>query len=874
MHRSTRALAVVITSWVLFGVSFHDSWASAQPSCVPAITTTTQAIRRADGAIVGLDVLTQASASRPGGDLLVSVTFTRVVNGRVEVDGRVVSPPSTLALPSPRSWTFRVSRVDASQPFHVEYTVRDLCGDVVRFAGAGTADGRSTTASGPPAAPDPAGRITPDALRLTATYHSVGVEVPFLGDPNRNATASLSFRRAGESAWRAGLPLWPTADPSGPAFYGSALLLEPGTPYEVRVTIADPDGVNGNGVQTAAITTRAETIVPPEGLVPTHVVRTTGDDHADGRSPTSAWRTIDKAVQDAPSGSVVQVGPGYYSTSRGRAGQPPTARSAPLTLVTQYPAVDQGRQVAHPGLHSVIEPTGLSSPRGATDGPHPGVWQHTTLVGPRTGGTYTVWKWAESSVTDAVQLGYAASRAEAPFRVAHWKKDSADLATPAGWAEKLYANLTYNSGFYADGADLYLRLPGDRDPNTLYITASGPNEVGLVVNGPDIRISGFEIRQFTSGVELMWDARRAVIDRSLLTGNANGVHLRGNRAGTPLRSIYGGDHTIQENLIRDASLWSADPAVNPTVPWMFVKSNIRNADGSDYPTSRIGGSGESNGLGGRGGAQRVVVRRNTIDGPFNGVSTGDNLGFDRHAGRDMDIHDNLIRHLADDALEPELAAINFRAWNNRIEHSLTVLSTGPVHFGPIYLFRNTAWRTGNEGQSRDGRGRVPGSTMLKYSGKSDPPARLYVLHNTFWTDGYADGGALFASWGPSPEPMYLRNNLIRATHYVFDTPRPVGTWNEDYNHFATTDGSRGLQYGRVNYVTNVQEYRDASGQGGHTNVAGDFTTDVALVNAASGDLRLPGGSRLIDAGVAVPNVSDRPGVDFQGAAPDIGYERR
>ena len=242
------------------------------------------------------------------------------------------------------------------------------------------------------------------------------------------------------------------------------------------------------------------------------------------------------------------------------------------------------------------------------------------------------------------------------MRVAHWKKDTADLATPAGWAEKLYTNLTYNYGFYADGSDLYLRLPGNRDPNTLYVTASGQNEVGLVVNGPDVRISGFEIRQFTSGIQVMWDARNAVVDRSLLTGQRDRHLLQGgNGPARPIGLMYGGDHTIQENLIQDASLWSADPVGSPTIPWMFVKSNIRNADGSDYPTVRIGGSGESTGISGRGGAQRVVVRRNTIDGPFNGVSPGQNDIFDRYAGQDMDVHDNLIRHLADDALEPEVA---------------------------------------------------------------------------------------------------------------------------------------------------------------------------------------------------------------------------
>ena len=328
------------------------------------------------------------------------------------------------------------------------------------------------------------------------------------------------------------------------------------------------------------------------------------------------------------------------------------------------------------------------------------------------------------------------------------------------------------------------------------------------------------------------------------------------------------------NLIQDASFWSADPVASPTIPWTFVKSNIRNADGSDYPTSRIGGSGESSGINGRGAAQRVVVRRNTIDGPFNGVVTGYNEGFDRYAGQDMDVHDNLIRHQADDALEPEFSAINFRAWDNRIEESLTVLSTGPSNYGPVFLFRNAAWRTGNEGQSRDGQGRMPGSTMLKYSGKSDPTARIYVLHNTFWTDGYADGGLQYASTGPSSEAFYLRNNLFRATRYAFSAPPSAGSWDEDYNHFVTTDTTRGMEYGVAIHRANVQAYRAASGQGAHTNLSGGFTGDIPLTNAMHGDLRLPGGSPLIDAGVVVPNVSDRPGADFQGAAPDIGYERR
>jgi hypothetical protein len=850
-----------------------------------------------------IDVTTVANAAPAGGNRLVSMSITRATNAIVQSDGKPVTVPTVVPLASVPSWTFRVHRMNASQPFLVEYVIRDLCGDVPRFIGVGEGDAQrsapppSTSTPGPsvtatvvttatpspsvtvtpsptttatttatPAPPvNPAGRIVPSAARLTATFNSIGVEVPFTGDPNRNATGGLAFRRVGEGTWRAGLPLWPTNDPSGAAFYGSALLLDPGTAYEVRVTIADPDGVDGDTVQVSTVTTRAEDIAPPAALVPNYFVRVTGNDAADGRSEATAWRTIDKAVQDAPSGAVVQVGPGHYPTARTTVGLWSTSRRSALTLVAQYPAVGDNHKLSDPALRSVIEPIGLSSPTGATDGPNPGVWQQIALTGPKTGATYTVWRWADSPVANPTQLGYATTRAGAPIRVAHWKRDTADLSTPAGWAEKLYTNLSYNYGFYADGADVYLRLPGNLDPNGLYLAFSHANQTALAVNGPNVRVSGFEIRQFASGIEVIWGARNAVVDHNLLTGNYGGVRFRGES------SVYGSDHVVQDNIIQDSTLWSVDPA-NPAIPWNFIKSNLQNADGSAYPTSKVGGYAESAGIGGRGSAKRVVVRRNLIEGTFNGVGTGYNAGFDRYSGQDMDVYDNLMRHIPDDALEPELAAINFRAWNNRFEETLTVLSVGPVHYGPVYLFRNSAWRTGVDGVGRDGQLKGPAATMIKYSGESSPTARVFVLHNTFWTDRRADGGSQFASLGPAPEALYLRNNLIRAARYAFEAPTADGTWDEDYNYFLTTDTSRGLSLGPAIYRANVQAYRDATGNGAHTNEERGFVGDLPLMNAAEGDLRAVPSSPLVDAGVPVPNLSDRAGIDYQGAAPDIGVE--
>ena len=913
MHSSIRTLVIAaLVFGSLLGLLTDRSWASAEQACAPAVTTSTQAMRRADGAIVGFDVSTQANSTLDQDDSLTSVTFTRAANSSVQVNTDTVRVPTTIALPSPRAWTFHVQRLDVSQPFQVDYVVRDRCGDVSRFVGAGTADGRldATMPSGPvttatatltstapatpvtaPATPtlaatvtsttgtpaptptlaapsDAAGRIVPAPARVTATFNSIGVEVPFSGDPNRNAAARLAFRRVGDTIWRDALPLWPTTDPSGAAFYGSALLLDAGTPYEVRVTITDPDGVDGSSVQTSVVTTRAETIPEPTALAPTYFVRTTGNDLADGRGVATAWRTIDKAIKDAPSGAVVQIGPGHYPTERAKIGGAATARSAPLTLVAQYPAVDANRQPTDAAQRSVIEPAGLSSPTGASDGPNPGPWRQVTLTGPKTGATHTVWQWTNSPVTDATQLGYATTRNGSPLRVANWKKDARDLASPAGWAEQLFTNLTYNYGFYSLGRDLYLRLPGDLDPNTLYLTISNGTQTALAINGPDVRISGFEIRQFTEGVDVMSEARSAIVDHNLLTGNLAGVLFRGQG------SAYGTDHVVQDNRIQDANLWSVDPAA-PAIPWMFIKSTLRSSDGSDYATSKIGAASETAGVTGRGGARRVVVRRNTLDGLFNGVGTGYNEGFDRYAGQDMDVYDNVMRQLADDALEPELATINFRAWNNRIDQTLTVLSTGPVSFGPVYLFLNIALQTGNDGVGRDGQGRIPGSTIFKYSGTSNPVARVYAFHNTFWTDSPGvSGGAQYASSGSSPESFWLRNNLIRATQYAFEVPGGPGSWDEDGNYFVTTSTMRGLRYGGVVYGANVQAYRAASSQGAHTNVASGFTTDLAPLLVVGSDVLLPPASPLLGGGVPVPNLSDLAGTSFQGGAPDIGFIHR
>ncbi len=102
------------------------------------------------------------------------------------------------------------------------------------------------------------------------TLLNLGFEWAIRGDANRNATVAVEFRAVGEAAWRKGLPLVRIGGenvyrrrenldytvPDG--FAGSILNLEPGTEYECRFELTDPDGVSGEASQTVRVRTRTE----------------------------------------------------------------------------------------------------------------------------------------------------------------------------------------------------------------------------------------------------------------------------------------------------------------------------------------------------------------------------------------------------------------------------------------------------------------------------------------------------------------------------------------------------------------------------------------------------------------------------------------
>jgi hypothetical protein len=118
--------------------------------------------------------------------------------------------------------------------------------------------------------------IAGDLWAEPPTLQSLGFEWRISGDDNRNAAVAVSYRRQAEKQWHPALPLLRLQDESVTGtvaadggghhfngyvapnmFAGSILGLAPGTLYECRLVLSDPDGVRGQRVRTVTVRTRA-----------------------------------------------------------------------------------------------------------------------------------------------------------------------------------------------------------------------------------------------------------------------------------------------------------------------------------------------------------------------------------------------------------------------------------------------------------------------------------------------------------------------------------------------------------------------------------------------------------------------------------------
>jgi hypothetical protein len=167
-----------------------------------------------------------------------------------------------------------------------------------------------------------------------ATLHSLGVYWIIQGDAPRKATVEVEYRKLGAPAWRTGPPLFRVSkgahrDREGGSalteqvptdawlFAGSVVLLDPDTPYEIRLRLKDPDG--GSAERILKDRTLAEPELAPGGAS-IHVVPGAGGGSGTAKDP---YHGLPEAESHARPGDLILVHAGSYpSLAVRKSGEP------------------------------------------------------------------------------------------------------------------------------------------------------------------------------------------------------------------------------------------------------------------------------------------------------------------------------------------------------------------------------------------------------------------------------------------------------------------------------------------------------------------------------------------------------------------------
>jgi hypothetical protein len=148
--------------------------------------------------------------------------------------------------------------------------------------------------------------VTPGSIRTYSTITSIGVEWDLVGDADHDAGATVDFRVAGTGSWRPALPLVRVDYNGSNLIAGSILFLDPNVAYEVRLSLADPDG--GSQQQTVVVATRPEPAMPATGRR-LHVVPGAGGGDGSSANP---FRGIAAAEVVAEAGDTFLIHAGNY----------------------------------------------------------------------------------------------------------------------------------------------------------------------------------------------------------------------------------------------------------------------------------------------------------------------------------------------------------------------------------------------------------------------------------------------------------------------------------------------------------------------------------------------------------------------------------
>jgi hypothetical protein len=332
------------------------------------------------------------------------------------------------------------------------------------------------------------------------------------------------------------------------------------------------------------------------------------------------------------------------------------------------------------------------------------------------------------------------------------------------------------------------------------------------------------------------------------TTHSSYISLRGSRIKGSQHVFYARGDSSGHHYLLEGNHWTQDTSGR-------MWSQIDWDDSHDGPYN--GGLFGSEDLKGN-----VLVRDNLVENAFNGVRMkaveapfSENPKDPRDTNRNVEIYDNAFYNTRDNCFEPETDAYNWWVHHNFIKNAHKPWSLSKVDSGYWYFFANTGYFDDRPGVGNNGGG------LLKVSHDS-PHTEFptYFFNNSFYLRSpVAKSGKLrhFSHWNNAYE-------FCSPQDHSGDICSSRPPMLEDYD----LSSSQAFDHDAIN-LTRFPEILTNNGEEAH----GLSALPAIFNDAIGGDLALPAGSPLVDAGkvLSIPSANWRS--DFDGAAPDIGaYE--
>lgn len=334
-----------------------------------------------------------------------------------------------------------------------------------------------------------------------------------------------------------------------------------------------------------------------------------------------------------------------------------------------------------------------------------------------------------------------------------------------------------------------------------------------LVDAKHVILRGFTVRHYASvGVRLSGATEGCVVEDCTFRELPGAIFLK--------------NEATRFNLVRRCTL--TEPGLGD-FPWEVIK----NSDQARQGVYCVAGRGN-------------CFYDNTVSGWFDGFAIESWKNPTKlELNRDVDVMNNTITDIGDDAIEADGGGVNMRLWHNTMRNVHTALSLAPIERGPVWVARNHA-------TFRD--------LFFKLNvGGAPAPAWCFCDHNTgVCTTSGPDGGTGISLPLPKEEcrNKVFRNNVLVVNEWCVRNGRPNLTLDGNLYFHVPTKPVRRFQWEGKTFPT-LDAFRKATGQ-----EAGGQYADPKLL----ADLRLGPGSPCKDRGVRIRGINDT----FNGTAPDVG----